>query len=126
MVVLLALGWLIIDRRGPVVPPAILATALAALTLLTFVLPTNGFEPRKLVTPPVTEVAIANPLPQLAAWAVQGDAELFRMQDKIGTVEPGKYADLIVVNGDPLRNLRCFQQPENPRLVMKGGKVVRE
>ena len=80
LVVLLALGWLIIDRRGPVVPPAILATALAALTLLTFVLPTNGFEPRKLVTPPVTEVAIANPLPQLAAWAVQGDAELFRMR----------------------------------------------
>lgn len=80
LVVLLALGWLIIDRRGPVVPPAILATALAALTLLAFVLPTNGFEPRKLVTPPVTEVAIANPLPRLAAWAAQGDAELFRMR----------------------------------------------
>lgn len=80
LVVLLALGWLIIDRRGPVVPPAVLATALAALTLLTVVLPTNGFEPRKLVTPPVTSVAIANPLPQLAAWAAQGEAELFRMR----------------------------------------------
>lgn len=80
LVVLLALGWLIIDRRGPVVPPAVLATALAALTLVAFVLPTNGFEPRKLVTPPVTNVAIANPLPQLAAWAAQGDAELFRMR----------------------------------------------
>ncbi|HUQ61826.1 transglutaminase domain-containing protein [Lentzea sp.] len=80
LVVLLALGWLIIDRRGPVVPPAALATALAALTLLAFVLPTNGFEPRKLVTPPVTDIAIANPLPQLAAWAAQGDAELFRMR----------------------------------------------
>ncbi|MET9225305.1 transglutaminase domain-containing protein [Lentzea sp. NPDC003310] len=80
MVVLLSLGWLIIDRRGPVVPPAVLATALAALTLLTFVLPANGFEPRKLVTPPVTNIAISNPLPQLAAWAAQGDAELFRMR----------------------------------------------
>lgn len=72
LVVLLALGWLIIDRRGPVLPPAVLATALAALTLLTFVLPANGFEPRKLVTPPITAIAISNPLPQLAAWAAQG------------------------------------------------------
>ncbi|MGW6444236.1 DUF3488 and transglutaminase-like domain-containing protein [Lentzea sp. NPDC055074] len=80
VVVLLALGWLIIDRRGPVLPPAVLATALATLTLLTFVLPTNGFEPRKLVTPPITNIAISNPLPQLAAWAAQGEAELFRMR----------------------------------------------
>jgi hypothetical protein len=80
LVLVLALGWLIIDRRGPVVPPAVLATTLAALTLLTFVLPTNGFEPRKLVTPPVTNLALSNPLPQLAAWAAQGDAELFRMR----------------------------------------------
>ncbi|WP_154697914.1 DUF3488 and transglutaminase-like domain-containing protein [Lentzea guizhouensis] len=80
LVVLLALGWLIIDRRGPVVPPAVLATVLAALTLLTIVLPANGFEPRKLVTPPVTNVAISNPLPRLAAWAAQGEAELFRMR----------------------------------------------
>ncbi|GLY54129.1 transglutaminase domain-containing protein [Lentzea sp. NBRC 102530] len=80
MVVVLALGWLIIDRRGPVVPPAVLATALAALTLLTFVLPANGFEPRKLVTPPVTDIAISNPLPQLASWAAQGETELFRMR----------------------------------------------
>ncbi|MFD9700672.1 transglutaminase domain-containing protein [Lentzea sp. NPDC059081] len=80
LVTLLALGWLIIDRRGPVVPPAVLATALAALTLLAFVLPTNGFEPRKLVTPPITDIAISNPLPQLAAWAAQGEAELFRMR----------------------------------------------
>ncbi|MFD4674057.1 DUF3488 and transglutaminase-like domain-containing protein [Lentzea sp. NPDC058450] len=80
LVVVLALGWLIIDRRGPVVPPAVLATVLAALTLLAFVLPTNGFEPRKLVTPPVTDLAISNPLPQLASWAAQGDTELFRMR----------------------------------------------
>jgi transglutaminase-like putative cysteine protease len=80
LVVLLAVGWLVIDRRGPVVPPAVLATGLAGLTLLTVVLPANGFEPRKLVTPPITEVAIANPLPQLAAWAAQGETELFRMR----------------------------------------------
>ena len=57
--------------------------------------------------------------------ATKVNAELFRMSDRIGTVEPGKYADLIVVEGDPLRNLRVFQRPENPRLVMKGGKIYK-
>jgi imidazolonepropionase-like amidohydrolase len=58
--------------------------------------------------------------------ATKVNAELFRLSDKIGSVEPGKYADLIVVNGNPLRNLRCFQQPENPRLIMKGGKLFKQ
>ena len=58
--------------------------------------------------------------------ATKVNAELFRMSDKIGSVEPGKYADLIVVNGNPLKNLRCFQQPENPRLVMKGGEICKQ
>jgi imidazolonepropionase-like amidohydrolase len=40
-------------------------------------------------------------------------------------VEPGKYADLVVIDGDPLRNLRVFQRPENPRLVMKGGRIYK-
>jgi imidazolonepropionase-like amidohydrolase len=58
--------------------------------------------------------------------ATKVNAELFRMSDRIGTVEPGKLADLIVVQGDPLRNLRVFQMPENPRVIVKGGKVVKQ
>jgi imidazolonepropionase-like amidohydrolase len=54
------------------------------------------------------------------------NAELFRMQDKIGTVEPGKYADLIVVAGDPLRNLRVFQNLDNLKVIMKGGQLVKQ
>jgi imidazolonepropionase-like amidohydrolase len=57
--------------------------------------------------------------------ATKVNAELFRMSDKIGTVEPGKYADLIVVAGNPLRNLRIFQNPDNLRLIMKGGRVYK-
>src|SRR5205085_2487467 len=53
--------------------------------------------------------------------ATRVNAELFRLGDKIGTIEPGKLADLIVVAGDPLRNLRVFQNPENLRVIMKGG-----
>jgi imidazolonepropionase-like amidohydrolase len=54
--------------------------------------------------------------------ATKVNAELFRMTDKIGTIEPRKYADLIVVAGNPLRNLRVFQSPDNLRVIMKGGR----
>jgi len=57
--------------------------------------------------------------------ATRVNAELFRMSDRIGTVEPGKYADLIVVTGNPLRNLRVLQTQENLRLIMKGGRLFK-
>jgi imidazolonepropionase-like amidohydrolase len=55
--------------------------------------------------------------------ATKVNAELFRMQDRIGTVEPGKYADLLVVQGNPLKNLRVFQAQDNLRVIMKGGRL---
>ena len=58
--------------------------------------------------------------------ATKVNAELFRMDDRIGTVEPGKYADLIVVAGNPLDDLRLFQNPEHLHLMMKGGAVYRQ
>lgn len=74
---LLAAGWFLLERRGPVAPP--IGLALACLALLAVVLPSGAaFEPRKLVRPPVTDVEIVNPLPQLASWAAMGDTELFR------------------------------------------------
>jgi imidazolonepropionase-like amidohydrolase len=57
--------------------------------------------------------------------ATKVNAALFRMSDKIGTVEPGKYADLIVVEGNPLRNLRTFQNQDNLKVIMKGGALVK-
>jgi imidazolonepropionase-like amidohydrolase len=58
--------------------------------------------------------------------ATKVNAELFRMSDKIGTLERGKLADLIVVVGNPLRNLRVFQNPDNLRLIMKGGRIYKQ
>jgi imidazolonepropionase-like amidohydrolase len=40
-------------------------------------------------------------------------------------VEPGKYADLIVVKGDPLEDLALFQNPNNLELIMKGGQIYK-
>ncbi len=57
--------------------------------------------------------------------ATRVNAELFRMQDKIGSVEPGKYADLLVVAGNPLKTLRVLQNQDSLRLIMKGGRVYK-
>jgi len=57
--------------------------------------------------------------------ATRVNAELFRMEKDIGSVEPGKLADLIVVKGDPLRDLTLFQNANNLELIMKGGQVYK-
>lgn len=45
------------------------------------------------------------------------------MDDRIGTIEAGKLADLIVVDGDPLADIALLQDKERIRLVMKEGRV---
>jgi imidazolonepropionase-like amidohydrolase len=55
--------------------------------------------------------------------ATRYGAELMRMQDRIGTLEAGKLADLVVVDGDPLKDIAVLQ--DRSRLsVMKGGRFV--
>jgi imidazolonepropionase-like amidohydrolase len=50
------------------------------------------------------------------------DAEVIGWQDRIGSVEKGKYADLVGVSGDPLKDITELGRV---KFVMKGGKVVR-
>jgi imidazolonepropionase-like amidohydrolase len=49
-------------------------------------------------------------------------ADLLGWSDRIGTVEAGKFADLIAVDGDPLEDVTALQ---HVKFVMKGGAVVR-
>jgi imidazolonepropionase-like amidohydrolase len=57
--------------------------------------------------------------------ATRVNAEIFRMEKMIGSIEPGKYADLIAVKGNPLRDLALFQNPNNLDLIMKGGATYK-
>ena len=50
------------------------------------------------------------------------NAEVLGWQDQIGSVEKGKYGDLIAVSGDPLADITELQRV---KFVMKGGKVIR-
>lgn len=52
--------------------------------------------------------------------ATLGGAELYG--DKIGTIEPGNYADLIAVNGDPVADVGTLSRVS---FVMKGGEVIK-
>ena len=54
--------------------------------------------------------------------ATANAAELLGWKDRVGTIEPGKYADLIAVAGDPLADIRAL---ERVGFVMKGGEVVK-
>ncbi len=49
-------------------------------------------------------------------------ADLLGMANDVGTLEPGRYADLVGVSGDPLANAAVLERVE---LVVKGGEVVK-
>jgi len=51
---------------------------------------------------------------------VRWGAEACRINDQIGTIEAGKRADLIAIDGDPLRDIGAM---ERVRLVMKDGII---
>jgi imidazolonepropionase-like amidohydrolase len=50
------------------------------------------------------------------------NAELLGWQDRVGSIEKGKFADLVAVEGDPLSDIT---ELERVKFVMKGGAVVR-
>jgi imidazolonepropionase-like amidohydrolase len=51
-------------------------------------------------------------------------ARVVRMSGQIGVVAPGAYADLIVVDANPLEDIGVLAEPESHlRMVMKAGQV---
>ncbi len=62
----------------------------------------------------------ASPMAAIKA-ATSAAARLLGLDAEIGTAAPGKRADLIMVDGDPLADLARFQAP---RVVMQAGRVV--
>ena len=63
------------------------------------------------------------PMETLVA-ATKWGSEIMRMEDDVGTLEAGKFADILVVEGDPLKDITLFQDRSNIQLVMKGGEIM--
>src|SRR5216683_463070 len=61
------------------------------------------------------------PIDALRAATVNG-AELLGRSDEFGTLEPGKFADIVAVDGDPLADITVM---EKVVFVMKGGEVYK-
>jgi imidazolonepropionase-like amidohydrolase len=61
------------------------------------------------------------PMIDVLVAATSGNARLFRLADRIGAVRPGLLADLIAVEGDPIRDIGALR---HVRLVMKGGAII--
>jgi len=57
---------------------------------------------------------------EILLQATKGNAELLGMSDKIGTLEVGKLADIVVLEGDPIQDL---SSAGNVHLTIKGGQL---
>jgi imidazolonepropionase-like amidohydrolase len=58
--------------------------------------------------------------------ATRTNAELFMLEEDIGTVETGKRADLVLVKGEPLDDIALVADPANVVAVLRGGTVVKD
>jgi len=59
---------------------------------------------------------------QAIQTATVNAADLLGWSDKVGTLDAGKWADLIAVDGDPLQDITTLQ---HVKFVMKGGAVIK-
>jgi imidazolonepropionase-like amidohydrolase len=76
------------------------------------------------------ELGLLNEMGLSARQALQAgtkvSAACLGWQNKIGTLEAGKLADIVVCKGNPLENIRLLEDPQNIVLVIKDGKIVKD
>jgi imidazolonepropionase-like amidohydrolase len=76
---------------------------------------------------PVTEIELmrqAGMTPmQIIVAATRNAAAVCNLEDELGTLQAGKIADVLVVNGDPLEDMQALTRV---RLVIHNGEVIRE
>lgn len=79
----------------------------------------NGMELRAIVRAGFT------PMEAIQIGTAHG-AKVLRLEDRIGSLEAGKQADLIVLDGNPLEDIELLTDAEHVRLVMQKGNIVKD
>jgi imidazolonepropionase-like amidohydrolase len=55
--------------------------------------------------------------------ATKNAAEAIKLGKQLGTLEAGKLADIVMVDGDPLADIRILQEKKRIAMVLKEGKI---
>ena len=63
---------------------------------------------------------------EVLTWATRNGAELMGMGDTLGTIEAGKLADILVVDGDPSVDITVLQDLDKLLAIMKGGEFFKD
>jgi imidazolonepropionase-like amidohydrolase len=71
----------------------------------------------------LTEVGLS-PMEAIVA-ATRTAAECLGWADRVGTLEAGKWADVVVARGNPLDDIRSLANPANVVLVLQGGRTMK-
>ena len=66
-----------------------------------------------------------NPMESIVATTKKA-AECLGWDDRVGTIEAGKLADIIIVKTNPLQDIRSLEKVDNIALVMKDGKILKD
>jgi imidazolonepropionase-like amidohydrolase len=72
----------------------------------------------------VNEIGI--PPLDVIRWATKHGAEAMGLDEQTGTIEPGKLADLIVLDGDPLADITLLGRSERLLAIFKGGTAIKD
>ena len=82
----------------------------------------KGGQPKAARQRQVLWAAGLTPMQALGSATIDA-AELLRMKEDIGSLEAGKYADLVAFDGDPMEDITVMTRPD---LVMKGGVIYKQ
>jgi imidazolonepropionase-like amidohydrolase len=58
--------------------------------------------------------------------ATKVNAEIMKIDGRVGTVEPGKLADILLLDGNPLEDMTVFQNRDNIRVILQDGKFIKK
>lgn len=71
------------------------------------------------------EVAGFSPM-EILCNATRTNSEILLMQDKVGTLESGKLADVVLLSGNPLEDIKLIRNADNVKMVFQDGRIVKD